>query len=39
MAFPMNTGAEAVETAIKAARRWAYDVKGVERRSSRNYCV
>ena len=25
----MNTGAEAVETAIKAARRWAYDVKGV----------
>lgn len=30
MALPMNTGAEAVETAIKAARRWAYDVKGVE---------
>lgn len=29
-ALPMNTGAEAVETAIKAARRWAYDVKGVE---------
>src|SRR5699024_8400744 len=28
--LPMNTGAEAVETAIKAARRWAYDVKGVE---------
>lgn len=28
-ALPMNTGAEAVETAIKAARRWAYDVKGV----------
>jgi len=27
--LPMNTGAEAVETAIKAARRWAYDVKGV----------
>ncbi|GAC1320878.1 MAG: ornithine--oxo-acid transaminase [Acidimicrobiales bacterium] len=26
----MNTGAEAVETAIKAARRWAYDVKGVQ---------
>jgi|HubBroStandDraft_3_1064219.scaffolds.fasta_scaffold45360_2 ornithine--oxo-acid transaminase len=25
----MNTGAEAVETAIKAVRRWAYDVKGV----------
>ncbi|WLR47578.1 ornithine--oxo-acid transaminase [Halobacillus litoralis] len=30
MALPMNTGAEAVETAIKAARRWAYDVKNVE---------
>lgn len=28
-ALPMNTGAEAVETAIKAARRWAYQVKGV----------
>ncbi|HLE84121.1 MAG TPA: ornithine--oxo-acid transaminase [Thermoanaerobaculia bacterium] len=27
--LPMNTGAEAVETAIKAARRWAYTVKGV----------
>ncbi|MBD2844961.1 ornithine--oxo-acid transaminase [Paenibacillus sp. IB182496] len=27
--LPMNTGAEAVETALKAARRWAYDVKGV----------
>ncbi|WP_188207106.1 ornithine--oxo-acid transaminase [Alkalibacillus aidingensis] len=30
MALPMNTGAEAVETAIKATRRWAYDVKGVQ---------
>lgn len=29
MALPMNTGAEAVETAIKAARRWAYDHKGI----------
>jgi ornithine--oxo-acid transaminase len=29
MALPMNTGAEAVETAIKAARRWAYEIKGV----------
>jgi len=28
-ALPMNTGAEAVETAIKAARRWGYTVKGV----------
>ncbi|WP_078428210.1 ornithine--oxo-acid transaminase [Alkalihalobacterium alkalinitrilicum] len=29
MILPMNTGAEAVETAVKAARRWAYDKKGV----------
>ncbi|WP_420796507.1 ornithine--oxo-acid transaminase [Alkalihalophilus pseudofirmus] len=29
MVLPMNTGAEAVETAVKTARRWAYDVKGV----------
>jgi ornithine--oxo-acid transaminase len=28
-ALPMNTGVEAVETAIKAARKWAYTVKGV----------
>jgi Aminotransferase class-III len=28
-ALPMNSGAEAVETAIKAARKWAYRVKGV----------
>ena len=28
-ALPVNTGAEAVETAIKAARKWAYQVKGV----------
>jgi ornithine--oxo-acid transaminase len=27
--LPMNTGAEAVETALKTARRWGYDVKGV----------
>lgn len=30
-AVPMNTGAEAVETAIKAARRWGYRVKGIPR--------
>ena len=29
MALPMNTGAEAVETAIKAARKWGYQVKTV----------
>jgi len=29
-ALPMNTGAEAVETALKAARKWAYRYKGVK---------
>lgn len=29
MTIPMNSGAEAVETAVKACRRWAYEVKGV----------
>ncbi len=29
MALPMNTGAEAVETAVKAARKWGYEVKKV----------
>ena len=28
--LPMNTGAEAVETAIKLARKWAYEIKGVQ---------
>ena len=27
--LPMNTGVEAVETAVKLCRRWAYDVKGI----------
>ncbi len=31
MSLPMNSGAEAVETAIKLARKWAYRVKGVKR--------
>jgi ornithine--oxo-acid transaminase len=31
MSLPMNTGVEAVETAIKLARKWAYQVKGVPR--------
>ena len=31
MVLPMNTGAEAVETAIKMARRWGYEIKGVEK--------
>jgi ornithine--oxo-acid transaminase len=29
MVLPMNTGAEAVETAIKVARKWGYEVRGV----------
>ena len=28
--LPMNTGAEAVETALKLCRKWAYEVKGIE---------
>ena len=27
--LPMNTGAEAVETALKLCRKWAYEVKGI----------
>ena len=30
MALPMNTGVEAVETAIKAARKWGYRIKGIK---------
>jgi ornithine--oxo-acid transaminase len=33
--LPMNTGAEAVETGIKLARRWAYDIKGIEENKAR----
>src|SRR5271155_5072522 len=29
MALPMNTGVEAVETALKLARRWGYQIKGI----------
>ncbi|MBG7612913.1 ornithine--oxo-acid transaminase [Polaribacter sp. BAL334] len=28
--LPMNTGAEAVETALKIARKWAYEIKGID---------
>ncbi|HEX2414835.1 MAG TPA: ornithine--oxo-acid transaminase [Thermoleophilaceae bacterium] len=35
LVLPMNTGAEAVETAIKLARRWGYMVKGVPRDEAR----
>lgn len=31
MSLPMNSGAEAVETAMKLARKWAYQVKGIPR--------
>ena len=34
MALPMNTGVEAVETAIKLARKWGYEAKGVEERQA-----
>lgn len=30
MVLPMNTGAEGVETALKLARKWGYEVKGIE---------
>jgi ornithine--oxo-acid transaminase len=33
--LPMNTGVEAVETAIKLARRWGYDVKGIPANKAR----
>ena len=33
--LPMNTGVEAVETALKLARKWAYQVKGVEEGKAR----
>lgn len=39
MALPMNTGAEAVETAIKAARRWGVEVRGVENGKQEIICV
>lgn len=33
--LPMNTGAEAVETAIKLCRKWAYEVKGIEEQKAK----
>ena len=33
--LPMNTGAEAVETAIKVCRKWGYDVKGIPENEAR----
>jgi ornithine--oxo-acid transaminase len=33
--LPMNTGVEAVETALKLARKWAYEVKGIEKNKAK----
>ncbi len=38
MILPMNTGAEAVETAIKAVRRWGYQVKGIPENKAEIIC-
>ncbi len=38
-ALPMNTGAEAVETALKAARRWGVEIKGVANGKQEIICV
>lgn len=38
MILPMNTGAEAVETALKAARRWGYDKKGIAENKAEIIC-
>ena len=35
--LPMNSGAEAVETAIKAVRKWGYEVKGVPEEPGRDH--
>ena len=37
LVLPMNTGAEAVETAIKVARKWGYEVKGVPADQARDH--
>ena len=37
MALPMNSGAEAVETALKAARKWGYEVKGIPDGAGRDH--
>jgi ornithine--oxo-acid transaminase len=39
MVLPMNTGAEAVETAIKIARKWGYKVKGIPQDKALVFCV
>ena len=37
--LPMNTGAEADETALKICRKWAYDKKGIPERSGEDHCL
>lgn len=39
MVLPMNSGAEAVETAVKAARKWGYKVKGIENDKAEIICA
>lgn len=39
MSLPMNSGAEAVETAVKAARRWGYRSKGIEKNKAEIICM
>ena len=39
MVLPMNTGAEAVETAVKIARKWGYKVKGISQNEALVFSV
>jgi ornithine--oxo-acid transaminase len=39
MSLPMNSGAEAVETAVKAARKWGYTVKGIPEGQAEIICA
>lgn len=39
MILPMNTGAEAVETAVKIARKWGYKVKGIQQNEALVFSV
>ena len=39
MVLPMNSGGEAVETAIKAVRKWAYTVKGIQENKAEIICA
>ena len=37
--LPVNTGVEAVETAIKLCRKWGYEAKGIKKDRGQNYSV